>query len=114
MLKRGVRLRVPVRSLLLLGSLLLLPAWARADDFSFADAGTCTDPPFSFTFSSNSPTTGTNPTPGGGLCLAFGNHSGTTFTSLTFTAALPDVDLNDTTGSVPHLCWGGPFFGPNC
>ena len=113
MLKNGVRLRVPVRSLLLIGGLFLLPAWARADDFSFADAGTCTDPAFTGTFTSNSPAaaTGTTPAnPGGGLCLEFGNHSGHTLTSLTFTAALPDIDVRDTTNSVAHLCSGGPFF----
>jgi hypothetical protein len=113
MLKIGVGFSVPVHRLLLLGSLVLLPALARADDFSFADAGTCTDPLFTGTFTSNSPVAATTTTPakpGGGLCLAFGNHSGSTFTSLIFTAALPDFDRTNPDSSAFDTCFGGPFF----
>jgi len=102
MIKNGFRLRVPVHCLLLLGSLILLPAWARADDFSIGDSGNCSDPSIGpslqFSFSANTH---------GGLCLAFGNHSGVPIHSLTFTTSIPDAnsDLN--------VCSGGIFF-TNC
>jgi hypothetical protein len=100
MLKNGVGLSVPVRGLLLLGSLILLPAWARADDFSFSgDATGCSDPPV-ITQQFN-----VTPNPSGGLCLAFGNHSGTTFKSLKFTTAFPNANPNDAL-----MCSPQPFF----
>jgi hypothetical protein len=105
MVKARVRSTVLVRSVLLVGSLVLLPAWARADDFSFSgDSGGCSDPPITsevFSFSVNTH---------GGLCLGFGNHSHTTFSSLNFTTAFPTGSsaLTD-----PLLCDGGVFFD-NC
>src|SRR5580704_11949717 len=101
MLKTGVRFGVAVRSLLLLGSLILLPAWARADDFGFAGDSSCTDPPITsdiFTLPAINAS--------GGLCRAFGNHTGHTINSLTFTTAYPtrNPDFYCATGGLD------PFF----
>src|SRR2546423_9794094 len=90
MLQDGVRFRVPVRSLLLLGSMILLPAWARADDFSFSGDSTCTDPPI---FSDIFTLPATNGS--GGLCRAFGNHTGAPITSLKFTTPYAGTDHVD-------------------
>ena len=101
MLNIGVGFRVPAHSLLLLGSLILLPAWARADDFSFSgDSTGCSDPP-PITMQQFSVT----PNMSGGLCLAFGNHSGVTFGSLKFTAPFPNANVDDAL-----QCSPGPFF----
>ncbi len=102
MLKNGFRLRVPVHSLLLLGSLILLPAWARADDFGFDGDSSCSDPSVNSEVFTLPPANSM-----GGLCLAFGNHSGVTFSSLAFTTTIPDANPD------PMLCSPGPFF-TNC
>jgi hypothetical protein len=81
MLKIGLGSRVPVRSLLLFAVAILAPALARADDFGWAGDSSCSDPPiFSDIFSL--PATNAS----GGLCRAFGNHTGHNLTSLSFTA----------------------------
>jgi hypothetical protein len=100
MLKTGVKFGVPVRGLLLLGSLVLLPAWARAADMSFDGGSGCSDPPI---FSQQFFLPPANAT--GGLCRAFGNHSGTNFDSLKFTTAFPNANPRDT-----FLCSADPFF----
>jgi len=82
--------------------LLLLPAWARADDFSLAGDSSCSDPPI-FTEIFTLPAANSS----GGMCLAFGNHSGAPFTSLKFTTQIPDPNTHD------MLCSGGQFFA-NC
>ena len=102
MLKSGVRFRVPVRSLLLLGSLILLPAWARADDFGWSGDSSCSDPAITsdiFTL----PQTNAS----GGLCRAFGNHSNTNFYSLMFSTSYALTDQRDA-----FVCDPGPF--TNC
>jgi hypothetical protein len=95
---------VSLRSLPLLAILVLAPALAQADDFSFDGGGGCDDPPpITSDIFTLPPTNAT-----GGMCLAFGNHSGSTFTSLKFTTPIPDADLANP--SNPQLCSGGPFF----
>ena len=100
MLKTGVGFSVSVRSLLLLGSLILLPAWARADNMSFDGGSGCSDPPITSQQFFLPPANAT-----GGMCRAFGNHSGTTFTSLKFTTAFPNANPNDAL-----VCSPAPFF----
>src|ERR1700676_5127274 len=97
MLKTGVGFRVPVRSLLLLGSLILLPAWARADDMSFAGDGSCSDPPI-FSDAFVLPPINSS----GGLCRAFGNHTGHNITTLKLTTSYPSVNPD-------FFCSPGPF-----
>lgn len=99
MLKNGFRLRVPVHGLLMLGSLVLLPALARADDFSWGGDSSCTDPPI---FSDIFTLPATNAT--GGLCRAFGNHTGAPLTSLIFTTPYAGTDHVDS-----MFCDPGPF-----
>src|SRR5712692_10239860 len=88
---------VAVRSLLLFAICVLLPTWAQASDVSFDGGSGCDDPPifsqvFMFTANTN-----------GGLCRAFGNHSGMNFDSLRFVTTIPTV-------SSTFLCSPGPFF----
>jgi hypothetical protein len=102
MFKLDVGFNVPTRTLLLLGSLILLPAWARADDFGFAGDSSCTDPPITteiFYFSTNVH---------GGACQGFTNHTTMHFDSLTLTAAFPD---RNPTSPAPDtfFCSPGPF-----
>ena len=97
MLKNGVSLRVPVRGLLLIGSLLLLPAWARADDFSFSGDSSCSDPAIFSDIFTLPPINSS-----GGLCRAFGNHTTSPFTSLKFTAQYPSTNPD-------FFCSPGPF-----
>jgi hypothetical protein len=99
MFKTGLSLAAPLRSLLLLGSLILLPALARADDFSWEGGSGCSDPPI---FSEIFTLPATNAS--GGMCKGFGNHSGVPFTSLKFTTRIPDAN------SDLMLCSGGSFF----
>jgi hypothetical protein len=101
MLKIGVGFRVPAHSLLLLGSLILLPGLARADDFSFSGDSSCSDPPIFSDIFTLPPVNAT-----GGLCRAFGNHTGSSFNSLTFTTAFPTVNPD-------FFCSGDQFF-TNC
>jgi hypothetical protein len=101
MLKTGVRFSVPVRNLLLFGSFILLPAWARAADMSFAGDSSCTDPPIFSDVFSLPPINAT-----GGLCRAFGNHTGHNINSLTFTTTFPTRNLD-------FFCSGDSFF-TNC
>jgi hypothetical protein len=95
---------VTLRSLPLLAILVLAPALARGDDFSFGDSGGCSDPPITSQIFTLPPTNGN-----GGMCLDFGNHSGTPFTSLKFTTSIPDADIANPSTN-PRLCSGGPFF----
>jgi len=98
MLKTGVKFRVPVRSLLLLGSLILLPAWARADDFSWQGDSSCSDPIVSndaFVLPQTNAT--------GGLCRAFGNHTGGNITSVKFTTPYQSTNPD-------FFCSAAPYF----
>jgi hypothetical protein len=101
MLKTGVGFSVPVRGLLLLGSLILLPAWAQASDASFAGDSSCTDPPIFSDIFSLPPVNAT-----GGLCRAFGNHTGHNLNSLSFTTSYPVRNPD-------FFCAGDSFF-TNC
>src|SRR6266852_3170781 len=88
-----------VRSILLFAILILLPAWAQAEDFSFEGGSGCSDPPiFSqvFTFTANS---------NGGFCTGFGNHSGVNFDSLRFVTTIPNANP-----TAPFICSPQPFF----
>jgi hypothetical protein len=101
MFKTGVRSNVPIRSLLLLAAVILAPALARADDFSWAGDSSCSDPPiFSDIFSL--PATNSS----GGLCRAFGNHTGHTINSLTFTTTYQSSNPD-------FFCSAAPYF-TNC
>jgi hypothetical protein len=101
MLKFGECSKVLLQGSLLLGIVMLAPALGRADDFSWGGDSGCSDPPittdvFTNLFSANS---------SGGLCLAFGNHSGGTFHSLEFTTTYPDANTSDAL-----VCTPGPWF----
>jgi hypothetical protein len=98
MLKTGLGSNVPLRSLLLFAVAILAPAMARADDFTWAGDSGCSDPPiFSDIFTL--PATNSH----GGLCRAFGNHTGHSLNSLTFTAAYPSVNPD-------FFCSAAPYF----
>ena len=92
-----LKLCVNSRNLLLLGSLILLPAMARADDFGWAGDSSCSDPPI---FNDAFVLPAINAT--GGLCRAFGNHTGHSITSVKFEAAYPSVNPD-------FFCSPGPF-----
>jgi hypothetical protein len=97
MLKTGVRSNVPIRSLLLFATVILAPALARADDFSWGGDSGCTDPPIFSDIFTLPPINAS-----GGLCRAFGNHSGHNFTSLKFTTQYPSTNPD-------FFCSPGPF-----
>lgn len=91
-----------LRGLLFLAILLFLPAWAKADDFGWSGDDSCSDPAiFSDIFTL--PATNSH----GGMCLAFGNHTGAPITSLKFTTTIPDANTD------PMLCSAAPYF-ENC
>lgn len=98
MFKPGVKFCVPVRSLFLLGSLILAPAWARADDMSWSGDNSCSDP-LIFNDAFVLPPINAS----GGLCRAFGNHTGSNFTSLKFTTAYPGTNPD-------FFCSAAPYF----
>ncbi len=77
----------------------MLPTLVRAEDMSFGDSGACSDPSITSDVFTLPPTNST-----GGLCLAFGNHSGGGFSSISLTTTIPDANTD------PMLCSGGPFF----
>jgi hypothetical protein len=77
--------------------LILLPAWARADDISWAGGSDCSDPPI---FSDAFVLPPINAS--GGLCRAFGNHTGHNITTVKFETTYPSVNPD-------FFCSPGPF-----
>lgn len=86
--------------------LIALPVCGRAADMSLDGGSGCTDPPITMLAFTMDPVTGTGVTGTGGMCKHFGNHTGSSFTTLSFTTAFPTHNL----GVDPFLCSGGTVF----
>jgi len=101
MFKVGLGSRIPLSRFAVFAALLFTPALAHAGSIVFGGGDSCSDPPITsqvFTFSAD---------PSGGACLAFGNHSGSPFDSVSITTTIPDPSTD------PNVCSGGNVF-MNC